>query len=110
MLENAHRVLGPGPLENVHEETPGVACGLDGTDVQRRSKIPALYRGQTIGEYKPDMRSNKLVIVEIKSVARLAPVFEVQTLTGLRITNKRAGLLVNFNSRSVKDGTKRYVL
>jgi len=50
------------------------------------------------------------VIVEIKSVEQLDPVFEAQVLTYLRITQKRVGLLINFNSRLVKDGIKRFVL
>jgi len=105
-----HRALGPGLLENVYEEAMDVECALDGMDVQRQIKVPVLYRGKTIGEYKPDMLINNLVIVEIKSVERFDPVFEAQILTYLRITSKRVGLLINFNSRLVKDGIKRYVL
>jgi GxxExxY protein len=69
-----------------------------------------LYRGKTIGEYQPDMMINDLVIVELKSVERFDPVFEAQVLTYPRITKKRAGLLINFNSRLVKDGIKRFIL
>jgi GxxExxY protein len=72
--------------------------------------VPVLYRGKTIGEYQPDILINDLVIVEIKSVERFAPVFEAQVLTYLKITKKRVGLLINFNSRLVKDGIKRFIL
>jgi len=51
-----------------------------------------------------------LVIVEIKSVSTLTPVFEAQVLTYLRLADKRIGLLINFNSRLLKDGIKRLVL
>lgn len=78
--------------------------------VARQFKVPVLYRGQTIGEYKPDMLVNDLVVVEIKSVERFDPVFEAQVLTYLKITGKRVGLLINFNSRLVKDGIKRFIL
>ena len=105
-----HRELGPGLLENVYEEAMDIECGLDGLDVARQIKVPVLYRGRTIGEYKPDMLINELVIVEIKSVERFDPVFEAQVLTYLRITQKRVGLLINFNSRLVKDGIKRFIL
>ena len=105
-----HRELGPGLLENVYEEAMDIECSLDGLDVQRQLKIPVLYRGKTIGEYKPDMIVNNLVVVEIKSVERFDPVFEAQVLTYLRITAKRVGLLINFNSRLVKDGIKRFIL
>ncbi len=105
-----HRELGPGLLENVYEEAMDIECSMDGLDVQRQLKIPVLYRGKTIGEYKPDMLINNLVVVEIKSVERFDPVFEAQVLTYLRITGKRVGLLINFNSRLVKDGIKRFIL
>jgi len=105
-----HRELGPGLLEQVYEKALEIECNSEGLQVQRQLKVPVLYRGQTIGEYKPDMLVNDLVIVEIKSVERFDPVFEAQVLTYLRITNKRVGLLINFNSRLVKDGIKRFIL
>ena len=105
-----HRELGPGLLENVYEQALDLECSLDGLAVQRQLRVPVLYRGKTIGEYKPDILVNDLVIVEIKSVERFDPVFEAQVLTYLKITGKRAGLLINFNSRLVKDGIKRFIL
>jgi GxxExxY protein len=56
------------------------------------------------------MLINDLVIVEIKSVERFDLAFEAQVLTYLKITRKRVGLLINFNSRLVKDGIKRFIL
>ena len=105
-----HRELGPGLLEEVYEEALDIECQFEGLQVQRQFKVPVLYRGKTIGEYKPDMLVNDLVIVEIKSVERFDPVFEAQVLTYLRITQKRVGLLINFNTRLVKDGVKRFIL
>jgi GxxExxY protein len=105
-----HRQLGPGLLENVYEEALDIECTLNGLHVLRQFKVPVLYRGKTIGEYQPDMLINDLVIVEIKSVERFDPVFEAQVLTYLKITGKRVGLLINFNSRLVKDGIKRFIL
>ena len=104
-----HREIGPGLLEEVYEEALDIECGLDGLHVSRQFKVPVLYRGKKIGEYKPDMLVNDLVIVEIKSVERFDPVFEAQVLTYLKITGKRVGLLINFNSRLVKDGIKRFI-
>lgn len=87
-----------------------IECTLDGLVVERQQKIPVLYRGKSIGEYKPDIIVNDLVSVEIKGVERFDPVFEAQVLTYLKITGKRVGLLINFNSRLVKDGIKRFIL
>lgn len=105
-----HRELGPGLLEGVYEEALDIECKFEGLKVERQLKVPVLYRGKQIGEYKPDMLVNDLVVVEIKSVERFDPVFEAQVLTYLKITGKRVGLLINFNSRLVKDGIKRFIL
>ena len=105
-----HRELGPGLLESVYEEAMDIECSMDGLNVQRQLKIPVSYRGKIIGEYRLDMLINDLVVVEIKSVERFDPVFEAQVLTYLRITGKRVGLLINFNSRLVKDGVERFIL
>lgn len=105
-----HRELGPGLLEYVYEEAMDIECKFDGLYVLRQFKVPVIYRDKIIGEYKPDMLINDMIIVEIKSVERFDPVFEAQVLTYLRITQKRVGLLINFNSRLVKDGIKRLIL
>jgi len=69
-----------------------------------------LYKGQVIGEYRLDLIVENLVIVEIKSVERFDPIFEAQVLTYLKVTGKRLGLLMNFNSRLLRDGIKRFIL
>ena len=105
-----HREIDPGLLESVYEEAMDIEYKFEGLQVSRQFKVPVSYRGQMIGEYQPDMLINDLVIVEIKSVERFDPVFEAQVLTYLKITRKRVGLLINFNSRLVKDGIKRFIL
>ena len=105
-----HRRLGPGLLAAVYEEALNIECKFDGLKVLRQFTVPVVYRDKTIGEYRPDMLINDLVIVEIKSVERFDPVFEAQVLTYLKITGKRVGLLINFNSRLVKDGIRRFIL
>jgi GxxExxY protein len=57
-----------------------------------------------------DLLVEDLVIVEIKSVERFDPLFEAQVLTYLRVTGKKVGLLINFNSRLLKHGVRRFVL
>jgi GxxExxY protein len=69
-----------------------------------------MYKGQVIGEYRLDLIVEKLVIVEIKSVERFDPIFDAQVLTYLKVTGKRLGLLMNFNSRLLRDGIKRFIL
>jgi GxxExxY protein len=105
-----HRQLGPGLLESVYREAMIIECELDGLHVVKEVKIPVQYKGKTIGEYRLDLLIENLVIVEIKSVERFDPVFEAQILTYLKITGKKVGLLINFNSRLVKDGIRRFIL
>jgi GxxExxY protein len=69
-----------------------------------------LYKGRRLGEYRIDLVVEDLVVVEVKSVAMLLPVFDAQVLTYLRLSGKRIGLLINFHSRVVKDGIRRFVL
>ena len=72
--------------------------------------MPVQYKRKTIGECRLDLLVEDAVVLEIKSVERFDPVFEAQILTYLRITGKRVGLLLNFNTRLLKDGIKRYIL
>ena len=67
-------------------------------------------KGRPLGRYEINLIVEDLVVVEIKSVAHPTPVFEAQLLTYLRLAGKRVGLLINFNSRLLKDGLNRMVL
>ena len=71
---------------------------------------PLTYNGRAIGEYRIDLLVEDAVVIEIKSAERYDPVFETQLLTYLRMTGERIGLLMNFNSRLLKNGIKRFVL
>ena len=93
-----HRHLGPGLLESTYEAAIGIELEEAGLRYQRQAVFPAVYKGRTIGEYRVDLIVEDAVVVEIKSVERHEPVFEAQVLTYLRITGKKLGLLINFNS------------
>ena len=105
-----HRVLGPGLLESVYEEALSVEFDDAHIPYRRQVPIPILYKGRTVGDFRLDLLVDDAVIVEIKSVARFDPIFEAQVLTYLRATGKKIGLLINFNSRLVRDGIKRFIL
>ena len=72
--------------------------------------MPAFYKGRRLGEYRIDLIVDDRVIVEVKAVEHSNALFEAQLLTYLRMTGKPLGLLINFNSRLLKDGVKRMVL
>ncbi len=105
-----HRHLGPGLLESTYEEALCVEFDEHEIRYCRQHPFPILYKGRTIGEYRLDLLVEDAVIVEIKSVERFDPVFEAQVLTYLRATGKKIGLLINFNSRLLRDGVKRFIL
>ena len=105
-----HKVLGPGLLESIYEAAMCIELEERGLAYARQVRIPTYYKGRPLGKYEIDLIVEDLVIVEIKSVSTLTPVFEAQVLTYLRLADKRIGLLINFNSRLLKDGIKRLVL
>ena len=105
-----HRHLGPGLLEHAYEEALCVEFELPGLIFQRQVAVPLNYKGRGIGEYRIDILVEDSVVLEIKSVERHDPVFEALVLTYLKITSKKVGLLINFNSRLLKNGIKRLVL
>ena len=83
---------------------------LAGLKFERQLTIPIAYKNQPVGDYRLDLLVEKSVIVEIKSVDRFDPIFEAQLLAYLKITGIKRGLLLNFNSRLLKDSIKRLVL
>ncbi len=104
-----HRHLGPGLLESAYEEA--MCCELHDQHLQyeRQVLIPATYKGRLVGEYRPDLIVEEAVIVEIKSVERLQPVFRAQVLTYLRLTRLRVGLLLNFKTETLTKGIHRII-
>jgi len=105
-----HRVLGPGLLEASYEAALAIEFTAAKLVFQRQLVIPVSYKGQSIGEHRLDFLVEDSVVVELKSVERFDPIFEAQVLTYLRLSGKHRGLLINFNSRLLKDGVKRFVL
>jgi GxxExxY protein len=105
-----HRVLGLGLLEATYEGALRVELELAGLSFQRQSAVPVTYKNRPVGDCRLDLIVENSVVIEIKSVDRFDPVFEAQLLTYLKITGIKHGLLLNFNSRLLKDGIKRMVL
>ncbi len=105
-----HKRLGPGLLEKLYKEAMAIELEFAGLKVEKNVQIPVEYRGRSIGDYFIDLLVEDLVILELKSVERHDPVFEAQILSYMKLTEKKVGLLINFNSKMVKDGIKRFVL
>jgi GxxExxY protein len=105
-----HRQLGPGLLEATYEAAMAIEMESASLRFQRQLIIPVFYKGRSIGEHRLDFLVEDAVVLELKSVERFEPLFEAQLLTYLRLTGKRRGLLLNFNTRLLKDGIRRFVL
>jgi GxxExxY protein len=105
-----HVALGPGLLESVYQHILAAELAERGLQVEIQKPIPILYKGLEfeIG-FRADMIVANMVIVEIKSVEQIHPVHKKQLLTYLRLTDKRLGLMINFNVELIKDGISRVV-
>jgi iron complex transport system substrate-binding protein len=105
-----HRELGPGLLESVYEVVLARALQRRGLQVERQKVVRFEYDGMVFDEgLKVDLLVEGCVVVELKSVERLAPVHAKQTLTYIRLMNLRVGLLINFGGETLKEGLKRIV-
>ena len=105
-----HRELGPGLLESAYEAALAYELSDQGTTVVRQKPVPVMYRGQDVGDgYRIDLLVDNQVIVELKTVDRLAPIHEAQLLSYLKLADRRVGLLINFHVNRLTDGVKRMV-
>jgi len=105
-----HTELGPGLLESVYETAMVHELTLKGLAVKRQCPIPVVIRGTKLEDgFRCDLLVEGCIIVELKSVELLAPVFYKTLLTYLRLADKRLGLLINFNEEHLRDGLHRVV-
>lgn len=107
---DVYNELGPGLLESVYEEALAFELQERGLDVVRQMEVPILYKGNELKTpLRLDLLVNDRVIVELKSVEDMRPVFTKQLLTYLKLLDKHIGILVNFNTNNLRDSIKRYV-
>lgn len=105
-----HKALGPGLLESAYEECLAKEFELVGLVFERQQPVPLEFKGIKLDcGYRVDFLVESRVVVELKSVEVVAPIFTAQVLTYLRLLNKQVGLLINFNVSVLKDGIKRIV-
>lgn len=105
-----HRSLGPGLLESIYTPCLQFELTARGMKFVAQQPIPVVYKGVALeASYRFDLIVEELVVVEVKSVAALTPVFEAQLLTYLHLTGCPAGLLINFNVPRLMDGVKRLI-
>jgi GxxExxY protein len=105
-----HQTLGPGLLESAYAACLEVELRFRRHRVAMKVPVPLVYRDLTLEvAYWIDMVVDDLVVVELKSVDKLAAVHKMQLLTYLRLASRPVGLLINFNEQVLKDGVKRVI-
>ncbi|KAA3613796.1 MAG: GxxExxY protein [Calditrichaeota bacterium] len=107
-----HRILGPGLLESAYEECLCYELKQKKIKFDRQLWLPMRYKDVIVREkmYRLDIWVEEKVVIDIKSVERIPPVFKKQVLTYLEQTGSTLGLLLNFNVPVLKDGIERVVL
>ena len=97
-----HKYLGPGLLESVYESCLIEEMIEQGLPVERQVQVPINYKGKDLGSNLIlDLLVNDLIIVELKAVEQMIPVFKAQLLSYLKLTGKPKGLLINFNCENI---------
>lgn len=105
-----HNKLGPGLLESVYEEVLSYELNRNQLHIERQRIVPVVYEEVKMDlGFRADIIVENKVVIEIKSVESLSAVHHKQLITYLKLTNKKLGLLVNFNVNLIKDGIKRVV-
>jgi GxxExxY protein len=106
-----HARLGPGLLESAYERCLCHEFDQNALPYQRQVDLPLDYDGVLLDcGYRADLIVDHEVILELKSVEHILPLHEAQLLTYLRLSRCRIGLLLNFNTLSLKDGIRRRVI
>ncbi len=106
-----HTALGPGLLEKIYEVCLAHELKKVGYSVARQVDIPIEYDGIVFNEgLRIDMLVENKIIIEVKAVDQVNPVWQAQVLSHLKLTELRLGYLINFNVGQIKHGIKRLVL
>jgi GxxExxY protein len=100
-----HKELGPGLMESVYEHC--LLKVLEKKEIPTKSQVrfPIVFRGEKLEkEFIIDILVDDLIILELKAIETILPVHEAQLLSYLKLSGKKLGLLINFNSALLKNG------
>lgn len=106
-----HRNLGPGLLESTYEECLCHELRLRNISFERQKPIPIEYKGVRLNcGYRVDIMVENKVILELKCVDEISPIYEAQLLTYLKLSGIKVGFILNFNVSTMRDGIRRMIL
>ena len=105
-----HQGLGPGLLESAYEAVLANVIAKRGLSVERQKIIPIYFDDLIVDDgFRADLLIDGKLLIELKSIERLAPVHGKQVLTYLRFLNLPVGLLMNFGAPTFREGLRRIV-
>jgi len=106
-----HTELGPGLLESAYEVCLEYELLKKGFKVERQKQLPVIYEDVKLDAgYRIDLLVEDTVIVELKAVEKIAPIHQAQIMTYLKLSERKLGLLMNFNVTDMKKGIKRIIM
>ena len=106
-----HKTLGPGLLESAYERCLSFELLAANIRHETQKEVCINYKGTKLDcGYRADIIVEDELIVELKAVDKIYPIHEAQILTYMKLADVKAGLLINFNVKLLKDGIKRFVL
>jgi GxxExxY protein len=106
-----HKALGPGLLESAYHECLFFELREAGLKVEKEMPLPLVYKTIKLDAgYRVDLLVENQIIVEIKAVETMHEIFTAQTLTYMKLSNCKLGMLINFNVSLLKNGMKRLIL
>lgn len=105
-----HKNLGPGLLESIYQKCLIQELRLKGFECRENAPVKVVYKGVELEKcFFIDVLVNEQVLIELKAVELVLPVHKAQLLSYLRLSNKKIGLLINFNVPLLKDGITRCI-
>jgi GxxExxY protein len=108
---SVHKLLGSGLLESAYEECLQYEFSLSGLNSLKQIPQPLVYKGKKLDiGYRIDLLVEDKVIIEVKSVDALNPIHVAQLMTYLKLSERRIGLLINFNVQFLKEGIRRIII
>ena len=105
-----HRILGPGFLESVYQEALAIEFTLRNIPFERQKPMILQFKGNTVGDSRLDFLVGGELVVELKAVQTIHPVFPAKVIHYLKMSGLQLGLIINFHVVLLRDGIKRIVL
>jgi len=106
-----HKNLGPGLLESVYRRCLLFELQSKNIKVETEKVLPVYYKDKIIeAGYRIDLLVEDSIIIEIKAIEKMNNLFEAQIMSYMKLSKIKLGLLVNFNTKLLKDGIKRIIM